>query len=286
MEDSFKHDVKAREGRTKFDDMDRKFLALSMDLCDMRNKLTIKMNGHIKKVEDFCFNIEERVIKTETYKEQILQNSDGMTILTKRHQQIVEKFNKEISDIVLKNLQLKNDHSLKLKQIEYVLEDLPQQVVDCTKTCDNALKTIGSMHQTNKEIQEKNISLDLDKLNKEHFNNWSVKTEVMLNDLLDRYHKMQAKRDRLENWIDIYMPLKLQHQMTETLRVCIYDKKSRHMLGIVDDLIQKHLRERVYQDIGDPQMEKRCLDLIEKLKLEADSLTDEEQKDVKKIKFN
>jgi len=40
--------------------------------------------------------------------------------------------------------------------------------------------------------------------------------------------------------------------MTETLRVCLMDKKSKYMLGVIDNLVQKHLRVKVFNDIGDP----------------------------------
>jgi len=108
--------------------------------------------------------------------------------------------------------------------------------------CDNIYKTISEINDTTRKLQDQNISHELTKLDKEYFHEWKDKTEDLLNTLLDRYQKTQSKRDKLENWIEIYMPLKLQHQITETLRVCLYDKKSRHMLGIVDDIIQKYLR--------------------------------------------
>jgi hypothetical protein len=44
------------------------------------------------------------------------------------------------------------------------------------------------------------------------------------------------KSNSLENWIDIYMPLRNQHQITETLRECL-EKKGKYMLGVVDNLI-------------------------------------------------
>ena len=59
------------------------------------------------------------------------------------------------------------------------------------------------------------------------------------------------KSNSLENWIDIYMPLRNQHQITETLRECL-EKKGKYMLGVVDNLICNQLRERVFNDIGRP----------------------------------
>ena len=44
------------------------------------------------------------------------------------------------------------------------------------------------------------------------------------------------KTRSLENWIDIYLPLRIQHQITETVKECL-PRKGRYMLGIADNLI-------------------------------------------------
>jgi len=93
--------------------------------------------------------------------------------------------------------------------LDYVLEDLPRELRDCRAVCDNVNKTINGINATNKELQENNIGLELKKLSKEYFFEWQDKTEGFLESLQEKYHNMQMKRDKLENWIDIYMPLKL-----------------------------------------------------------------------------
>ena len=74
--------------------------------------------------------------------------------------------------------------------------------------------------------------------------------------LLDMENGFDKTRDRcnsLENWIDIYLPLRIQHQITETVRECI-SRKGKYMLGIADNLISNKLRERVFTDVGRPQL--------------------------------
>lgn len=56
----------------------------------------------------------------------------------------------------------------------------------------------------------------------------------------------------LENWIDIYMPLRIQHQITETIKPTLGTKKAKTILSKVDTLIVNRLKERVAQDIGKP----------------------------------
>lgn len=61
------------------------------------------------------------------------------------------------------------------------------------------------------------------------------------------------KTRSLENWIDIYMPLRLQHQITETVKECL-SRKGKYLLGVVDYLMCTELRERVFRDVGNPQL--------------------------------
>ena len=69
------------------------------------------------------------------------------------------------------------------------------------------------------------------------------------------------KTKSLENWIDIYMPLRLQHQITETVKECL-SRKGKYLLGVVDNLMCQELRERVFKDVGQPNLQERCLEVI------------------------
>ena len=79
----------------------------------------------------------------------------------------------------------------------------------------------------------------------------------------------------LENWIDIYMPLKLQHQISQTIKECLATRKAKHLLGVVNNLICDQLRLKVFKDVGVPSLLKKCIALIDRLKLEAEILTKE-----------
>ena len=93
------------------------------------------------------------------------------------------------------------------------------------------------------------------------------------------------KTRSLENWIDIYMPLRLQHQITETVKECL-SRKGKYLLGVVDNLMCQELRERVFKDVGNSQLQERCLEVINKLHLEARILTDENMEVIKETEHN
>ena len=88
------------------------------------------------------------------------------------------------------------------------------------------------------------------------------------------FDKMMDKNNNLENWIDVYMPLRLQHQITETIKECI-SRKGKYILGVVDNLMCNQFREKVFQDMGRPGLNDRCLQVLDQLKVDAKILTDE-----------
>lgn len=88
------------------------------------------------------------------------------------------------------------------------------------------------------------------------------------------FDKLNDKNKALENWIDIYMPLRIQHQITETVKDSL-EPRGKYMLGVADQLMTNKFRERVFVDVGKPDLQEKCLSVIEALKLQADNLTEE-----------
>ena len=78
------------------------------------------------------------------------------------------------------------------------------------------------------------------------------------------------------------MPLRVQHQITETVRECV-SRKGKYILSITDNLICNKLRERVFTDVGRPQLQERCLEVIDKLRLEADTLDEDDKSEMERV---
>ena len=79
---------------------------------------------------------------------------------------------------------------------------------------------------------------------------------------------MLDQQASLESFVDKYMPLKLQHQMNETLLDC-FDKKAKLRFIELNTVMTDALRDEVLKDTGHPKMRAKCLDLITKMRLEA-----------------
>jgi hypothetical protein len=58
------------------------------------------------------------------------------------------------------------------------------------------------------------------------------------------------------------------------------------MLGVVDNLMCDQLRERVFKDIGNPELVDRIKEVLDALHVEANILTDENQELIKETDHN
>lgn len=135
--------------------------------------------------------------------------------------------------------------------MQNIVDQLPNQVAMCVTQCKNSEDTAFQIKKVMEQIQTTNIYLQKNKTDNQTYIDFSSNIMNRLEHVEGGIDKAIDKASSLENWIDIYMPLRLQHQITETIRECL-NKKGQYLLGIVDNLICKQLREKVFNDIGNP----------------------------------
>ena len=70
----------------------------------------------------------------------------------------------------------------------------------------------------------------------------------------------------LENYIEKYLPLKFQHQFSETIVDCL-DKKSKAKFVEINNTMAEALRQDIMNDTGNTKLKNKCLDLISKLRV-------------------
>ena len=86
---------------------------------------------------------------------------------------------------------------------------------------------------------------------------------------IDKSHDtLMNQQDALESYVEKYLPLKLQHQMSETLIDCL-DKKTRVKFIETNTIMSEALREDIIKDTGHPKLKLKALDLISKLRVES-----------------
>ncbi len=84
----------------------------------------------------------------------------------------------------------------------------------------------------------------------------------------------------MENWIEKYMPLKLQHQIVETVGEVLPPAMQQKFYDI-SKLMAKALRKQVLEDTGSSSLKLKVLDLITELRLENDLLNQNKTKILK-----
>ena len=72
----------------------------------------------------------------------------------------------------------------------------------------------------------------------------------------------------LESYVEKYMPLKMQHQMSETIIDCL-EKKAKIRFIELNTIMANTLRDEIIRDNGHPKLKAKCLDLITKLRVES-----------------
>lgn len=141
----------------------------------------------------------------------------------------------------------------------------------------NTRRRVDLLHDDVSVIKDRDIGYDFFKDYKEEMEQKIIKVE-----------KVQDKQvnivQQLENWVDIYMPLRLQHQITETIKPTLSSKKAKTLLSKVDMLIVNKLKERVVNDMGDPQLIDRVDEVIKRLELDAKLLNYDDKDKLKRLR--
>lgn len=89
---------------------------------------------------------------------------------------------------------------------------------------------------------------------------------------INRSHDtLRDQQISLESFIEKYLPLKVQNQICETMMECM-DKKHKQKFTEINLVMCDVLRAEIMQDTGHSKLKAKTLDLISKLRLEANVL--------------
>ena len=68
----------------------------------------------------------------------------------------------------------------------------------------------------------------------------------------------------VENWVEKYEPLRVQHQISETLNQCL-DRKAKAKLVEYDKKVCMDLRDTIFHDAGSPSIQTKLQDIFTEL---------------------
>lgn len=93
--------------------------------------------------------------------------------------------------------------------ITSVIDVLPQKVANCEVQCKNSEDISVQMKKDMMEIQQRNIILEKTKTDKKLFQNFQTDIERRMVNIENGVDGTIDKTRSLENWIDIYLPLRI-----------------------------------------------------------------------------
>lgn len=113
--------------------------------------------------------------------------------------------------------------------------------------------------------------IETDKLNIKDDNHNRKQIMKEMKKINNNHDELRNQQTSLESYIEKYMPLKFQHQFSETIIDCL-DKKARVRFAEINNVMSDALRQDIMNDTGNTKFKTKCLDLITKLRLEVNVL--------------
>lgn len=117
-------------------------------------------------------------------------------------------------------------------------------------------------------LQKTIIGFEQTKVSSELFNQELDETKNKMHGFDQRLDELFDSQKSMQNWIEKYEPLKVQHLITDTLSVCI-NRKARLKLAEYDLAKCAQLREKILADHGVPTFKERVLDLLTQIEKES-----------------
>lgn len=81
----------------------------------------------------------------------------------------------------------------------------------------------------------------------------------------------------LENFVEKYIPLKVQHQIMTSVKPFLSESRQRKFQQLCSDQ-SGAMRTAVMKDLGVPRLQERCLQLITDMRLELDLMKEKEER--------
>ena len=132
-------------------------------------------------------------------------------------------------------------------------------------------KRMDLMHEKVQLHREDIEELTKSKVDKSEDTKLRRQTKKQMFKIEVEHDTLQNSQISLESYVEKYLPLKIQHQMAETLNESL-DKKTRVRFQEYNHAMAEALREEIIKDTGHPKLKAKCLDLISRLRIESNVL--------------
>lgn len=175
-------------------------------------------------------------MKVELYKEQIEANKNSIRDIIEHTKQQILDVRESQEKEKMQSLRDQQRMMTQIYKMEQTIEDLPNRMMDCegrVATCEDISE---KMKLGFEQIQKVTVEIENRKQDRDVFVMFRDNIEKRMLNIERTFDELNDKNKSLENWMDIYMPLRFQHQITETIKECL-TPKGKHILGVVDNIM-------------------------------------------------
>jgi NCAIR mutase (PurE)-related protein len=146
--------------------------------------------------------------------------------------------------------------------------DFTPRVDQVEVTCLNVKEALVKEDARFENLQRIIISLQDNKVESDKYRKDQTGLNEQISAITKQIEKIVNEQKTMENWIEKYEPLKVQHQITETLGSCL-SRKAKQKLGEYDLSACDAYREKILSDHGNPSIKQKILDLLSQLEAES-----------------
>lgn len=196
---------------TLFDRMEEQLIQLSAELKTRTTELKGELTIAQQESRDTFFLHSQRLTSIEAQKEAIINNKNAIAALQKLHTDTTEDLRKSVEDYGHKSLQETNRIDMELTNINNVCNDVTSRVADCESMSKRAEFLANDLFEQVKEVTKSNIALNRDKVDVLEYRLYLDKDNRRKLDFENAVDDLKAKITEMQNWLDVYFPLRIQH---------------------------------------------------------------------------
>ena len=169
------------------------------------------MKNFKAKVNNYCFQIDNSLIQIGNYKDKIDANTESIEDLRKHSEETIRSIRETVENEVTHNLKTFGRLDDKIEEAQRTLDGLPSKLRMCESNLKLMQGTVDRLNETNKRILVRTTSLESGKCDQAAFKEFKTETEQHMRNLDVEVAENTDNAKQMESWIDIYLPVRVQH---------------------------------------------------------------------------
>lgn len=231
------------------DRQDEKYRDIDAILFEQNQKVKSCMN-----MKDELLNLENEQRKLTSFVNKYNQGTiDENKVIRDMMAESTDMLQKQLN----KHLDRLDDHMPRIGKLEAAAKAQTHRMDTISTSIEKHSKLIS-------QLQETKVNIKDDKKNRRTL-------EKHLKAIDESHGTLLDQQISIESFVEKYLPLKIQHQMSETIVDCL-EKKAKARFIELNTIMCEALRDDIIKDSGHPKLKAKCLDIITRLRVEANVL--------------